>query len=302
MNVTLSQLPKKQSQCADGNTTTVNPNELTKKQEMTRTGSERQIVVRAQIKEKKVKTGAKAASSSCKSNKKGRSRMNKMLSRRARNQKARIKMTKRKKPPSKKSAVTGKDKVIYHEKNKSLLNLDSNGEKRMLKRLGKIQPRQIPLVLPSARPRARSTVKYALKRAESNRDHRMRVLLNKRRFGRRNRTTMRKKQSRLKYLVDYWKEPKVKLDDLSSLDCGSYSENVEKRSTTEEVGKVKDPFEIPFDFVFNINAPEFIPKRDRKHTNIFTLNELLESLKGQKLPSMPEFDLTNSTPSVITLA
>jgi len=302
MNVPLSQFRKKQSQCAVGDTTAENPKELTIKPEMNKPGSEKQIVVRAQIKEKKVKTGAKAASSNCKSNKKGRSRMNKMLSRRARNQKVRIKMTKRKKPPSKKSAVTKKDKVRYHEKNKSLLNLDSNGEKRMLKRLGKIQPRQIPLVLPSARPRARSTVKYALQRAESNRVHRMRVLSNKRRFGRRNRTTMRKKQSRVKYLVDYWKEPKVKLDDLSSLDCGSYSENVEKLCTTEEVGKVKDPLEIPFDFVFNINAPEFIPKRDRKHTNIFTLTELLESLKGQKLPSMPEFDLTNSTPSVITLA
>jgi len=299
MNVPLSQFRKKQSQCPVGDTSAENSKELTIKPEMNKSGSEKQIVVRAQI--KKVKTGAKAASSNCKSNKKGRSRMNKMLSRRARNQKVRIKMTKRKKPPSKKSAVTRKDKVRYHEKNKSLLNLDSNGEKRMLKRLGKIQPRQIPLVLPSARPRARSTVKYALQRAESNRVHRMRVLSNKRRFGRRNRTTMRKKQSRVKYLVDYWKEPKVKLDDLSSLDCGSYSENVEELCTTE-VGKVKDPFEIPFDFVFNINAPEFIPKRDRKHTNIFTLSELLESLKGQKLPSMPEFDLTNSTPSVITLA
>jgi len=300
----VGELTKKQSQCELGDTIAENPKELTIKSEKSKSKLEKQTVIQVQIKEMKVKATAKAAPASRKSNKKRRSRMTKMLSRRARNQKVRIRMTKRPKPPSKKSSMTRKDNARYHDKNKSLLNLDSNGEKIMLKR----PPRKIPLVLPSSRPRAgivRSTVKYTLKRAESNRVHRMRVLSNKRRFGRRNRTTTRKTQFRIKYLADYWKEPQVRLDDLSSLDCGSYSENVDKLSSTEEVQKVKDLYslEIPSDFVFNINAPEFIPKvADRKRANIFTLSELVESLKGQKLPSMPELDLTNPTPSVVILA
>jgi len=160
----------------------------------------------------------------------------------------------------------------------------------MFNRLGEYQPCPIPLIVPSARPRvssARSSVKYTLTRVVPNRVPPMRVLTNKRRLRRRNRTTMRKKHSRRKYFADFWREPGVKLDDLSSLDCGSYSDHVEELSTTEEAGKLEDlsSVTIPPDFVFNINAPEFIPK---KQANIFTLSELVESLKGQQLPSMPD--------------
>jgi len=292
----LSELSKEQSHCEFGDAIAENRKELAINSEKTKSKEGKQAVIQVQINEKKVKAAAKAAPASWKSDKKVRPRMTKKLSPHARKQKVQLKMTKRK-PPSKKSARIRKENARYHEKKKkkSLLNLDFNGEKGILKRLGKIQPRQIPLVLPSARPRVgivRSTVKYTLKRAESNLVHRLRVRSNKRRFGRRNRTTMRKKQSRLRYFADYWKEPEVRLEDLSSLDCGSYSENV-KKSSTEEVEKVEDlcSLAVPSDFVFNINAPEFIPKSaDKKRANIFTLSELVESVKGQQLPCMPELD------------
>jgi len=166
----------------------------------------------------------------------------------------------------------------------------------MANRHDKYQSLADPLELPLEKPRGgtvRSSVKYTLKRTESNWDHSKRVFSNKRRFGRRNKPAMRKKQFRRKYFAEYWREPEVRLDDLSSLDCGSYSDNVGERSTTEEAEKVEDIFStpIPSDFVFNVNAPEFIPKgTNKKRKNIFTLNELVESLKGQQLPSMPQLD------------
>jgi len=193
--------------------------------------------------------------------------------------------------PAKKSARarTRKENTKFRKKKKkSTFYINGDEQGSMTNHRGKSQQHRIPLVppSPSAKDRARSPVKYTLKRAESNRVHHMRVLSNKRRFGRRNRTTIRQKQSWHKYFVDFWREPDMKLDDLSSLDCGSYSDNVEELSTTKEAGKVEDLFSLPIpsDFVFNINAPEFIPK---KQANIFTVNELVESLKGQELPSMP---------------
>merc|ERR1719244_119219 len=99
----------------------------------------------------------------------------------------------------------------------------------------------------------------------------MSVWTNKSSSRRDNRTTMHKKHARRKYFVDFWREPGVKLDDLSSLDCGSYSNHVEELSTIEDAGKLEDVLSatVPADFVFNVN-------------------ELLESLVGQQLPSMPD--------------
>jgi len=288
-----SELPKEQSQCEFGDAAE-KLREPSKESQESKSKGDKENVIQIQVNEEKVKATSKAAPASSKSNKKVRSKTSKKLSRQAKNKEKRLNITERPKPPSKKSARTRKENARYHKKKKGMMNLDFNGEKRVLKRLGKIQPRQIPLVIPSARPHvgnARSTVKYTLRRAESNRAHHMRVRTNSRRFGRRNRTSMRKKQSRLRYILDYWKEPEVKLDDLSSLDCGSYSENVEKSSTEEVAMKELYSNVIPADFVFNINAPEFIPKAaNKKKAYIFTMSELVESVKGQQLPRMPELD------------
>jgi len=289
-----SELPKEQSQCKFGNAAE-KLREPSKESQASKSKGDKENVIQIQVNEEKVKATPKAEPASSKSNKKVRPKTTKKLSRQAKNKETRLKVTERPKPPSKKSARTRKENARYREKKKGMLNLDFNGEKGVSKSLGKIWPRQIPLVIPSARPHmgiARSTVKYTLTRAESNRVHRRRVRTNQRRFGRRNRTSSRKKQSRLKYILDYWKEPEVSLDDLSSLDCGSYSENVEKSSTEEEVA-IEELYSnvIPSDFVFNINAPEFIPKgADKKRAYIFTMSELVESVKGQQLPSMPELD------------
>jgi len=288
-----SELPKEQLHCKFGDVAG-NLRETSKESQESNSKGGKETAIQIQINEEKVKVKSTAEPASSKSNKKVRPQTTKKLSRQAKNRKTSLKITERQKPPTKKSARTRKENARYHEKKKGMLNLDFNGEKRVLKGLVKIQPRLIPLVLPSAGPRvgiASSTVKYTLKRAETNRVYRTRVRSNKRSFGRRNRTSMHKKQSRLRYVVDYWKEPEVRLDDLSSVDCGSYSDNVEK-SSTEKVG-IEELYSnvIPSDFVFNINAPEFIPKgADKKRANIFTMSELVESVKGQQLPSMPELD------------
>lgn len=287
------ELPKEQSQC-EFKDATENLREPSQESQESKSKGDKETVIQIPINEEKAKSTSKAKPASSKSKKKVRPKMAKKLSREAKNQETDLKIRGRPKPPSKKSARTRKENARYHKKKKGMSNLDFNGEKGVLKRLGKIQPRQIPLVIPSARPRVRSassSVQYTLKRVQSNRVHRMRVRSNKRRFGRRSRSGIHKKQSQLKYIVDYWKDPEVNLDDLSSLDCGSYSENVEK-SLTEEVA-IKELYSnvIPSDFVFNINAPEFIPKGvDKKRGHIFTMSELVESVKGLQLPSMPELD------------
>jgi len=288
-----SELPKEQSQCEFGDAAE-KLRETSKESQESKSKGDNETVIQKQVNEEKVKATSKAEPASSKSKKKARPKTAKKLSRQAKNKETRLKKPERPKPPSKKSARTRKENSRNHKKKKGMLNVDFNGETGVLKRFGKIQPRQIPLVIPSARPRvgiARSTVKYTLKRAESNRTHRTRVRTNKRRFGRRNRTSSRKRQSRLRYIVDYWKQPEVSRDDLSSVDCGSYSENVEKSSTEEVAIEELYSNVIPSDFVFNINAPEFIPQGDdKKKAYIFTMSELVESVKGQQLPSMPELD------------
>jgi len=197
----------------------------------------------------------------------------------------------KKRPQSgRKFAGTRKGNARYRGKKKSPWNLYINGGPgSMSNHFGRYQPCPIPLEVPSARPRgsARSSIKYTLTRVVPNRVHPMSVWTNQSRFRRHNRTTMHKKHARRKYFVDFWREPGVKLDDLSSLDCGSYSNHVEELSTIEDAGKFEDLLSatVPTDFVFNVNAPEFISK---KKSNIFTVNELLESLVGQQLPSMPD--------------
>jgi len=244
-----------------------------------------QTVKQDQTKEKKVKPRTNTVPTR-NSNKKGRVKSPNKILGQGRNH------NRRPKRPAKKSAWTRKENARYRRKKKTLLNpyINGGGEGSMANR------HDDPLELPLDKPRGgtvRSSVKYTLKRTESNWDHSMRVLSNKRSFGRRNKPATRKKQFRRKYSAEYWREPEFILDDLSSLDCGSYSDNVEEQSTTEEAEKVEDIFStpIPSDFVFNVNAPEFIPKgTNKKRKNIFTLSELLESLKGQQLPRMPRLD------------
>lgn len=166
--------------------------------------------------------------------------------------------------------------------------------------------RQIPLVLPNAKTGVGTTnasFKYTLQRAESNRAHHQRVYSNRRKVRRRTKTrTSKRKEAKHEYLGDYWTEPKIKLDDLSSLDCGSYSDKVEEfefetntpPSCAEEASKslvIQQLISLnsSSDFIFNISAPEFVPKRrgKKKKSNIFTVKELVESLKGKSLPRMP---------------
>jgi len=281
-STTENELVKEQSLVELGATTVDKPqkSENSKPKETTK---------QVHIKEKKVKPRTKPAPKR-KSNKKGMVKLTEKLVQ------GKNHNTQPKRPtlPEKKSARRRKKNARFQAKKKSPLNLHINGdgEGNMSNRRDKSQSRLIPLVLPSSKPRGsivRSSVKYTLQRAESNRDHHMRMLSNKRRFGRRKKPAMRKRHFRRKYFAEYWREPEVRLDELSSLDCGSYSDYVKELSTTEEAEEVEDLFSvtIPSDFVFNINAPEFIPKGANKRTNSFTLSELVESLKGQHLPSMP---------------
>jgi len=238
--------------------------------------------------EKKVKLGtkkpSKAASSRSKSNKRGRPMVDKKPS-----------------PRPEKATVTRKEDSSPGEKKKSTDNRTNNKAKRGKAR--RHAKRQIPLV-PYSKPGVAITtgqIKYTLKRAESNRAHRQRVLSNRRKARKRTRTNKRK-ETQHGYLVEYWKEPEVKLDDLSSLDCGSYSDNVEvfehelesTESPKAEVRKnaiMQDllTMNTPPNFVFNISAPEFVPKRTKgkKQSNIFTMKELVASVKGKSLPRMP---------------
>merc|ERR1719192_171884 len=229
-STTENELPKEQSLGEIGDNAPNKP----QKSEKNKPNAGKKTAKQVQIEEKKVKPRTKKAPKR-KSNNKGRVRMTKKLVGKGINNNVRPK----KSLPAKKSVRTRKENGKFRGKKKGPVNLNINGggEKSVSNRQDKTQSRPIPLVPPSEKPRGgtvRSSVKYTLKRAESNRDHRLRVLTNKRRFGRRNRPTTRKKHSRSKYFAEYWCEPEVTLDDLSSLDCGSYSDNVEELSTTEE--------------------------------------------------------------------
>merc|ERR550534_1512371 len=135
-------------------------------------------------------------------------------------------MNKKASPRAHKDTVTRNEDSSSLERKKSTDNRSNNKAKRGKAR--RQATRQIPLV-PFSKPAvgiAHGQIKYTLKRAESNRAHRQRILSNRRKVRKRART-IKRKETQHGYLVEYWKEPEVKLDDLSSLDCGSYSDNVE---------------------------------------------------------------------------
>jgi len=238
----------------------------------------KQTTGQVETKEKKVKLGTKTRS---KSNKRGRPKSNKKSS-----------------PRSQKSNMVGKEETSSGDKNKNAKQRSNDAVKRGS---GKRRAtRQIPLVPYPKNGIAQGKVKYHLQRAESNRAHRHRVLQNRRKVRKRARTTKRK-ETHNEYLAEYWTEPDVKLGDLSSLDCGSYSDNVEvfdselepKQIQVDEPSKSSKKQNLSMntlqEFVFNIGAPEFVPKgrTEKRPSNIFTMRDLMESVKGKRLPSMP---------------
>jgi len=283
-----NEFPKEQSQGKPGNNTENTPQKLIKSKK-SKPKASKQTVKKVERKEKKVKpkNASKAMPARSKSNKTGRSKKNKKLSPRARKE------------------DSGSRPV---EKKKSSGKSRSKGKRR-----AKNQPRRIPLVLPFSKktPRvgiAHGPVKYTLKRAESNREHRQRVLSNRRKCRRRARMTKSKAHREeptigykdfAEFQANFWTEPEVKVDDLSSLDCGSYGGDVkevgeevewaDEKPSTEFKLEDLDSLTTPADFVFNPSAVEFIPKEinSKKSSNTITLSEVFESVKGHQLPKMP---------------
>jgi hypothetical protein len=252
------------------------PQKLIDKSKKSKLKTGKPIIGQVDTKEKKVKLGTKNRS---KSSKRGRPKISKK---------------------SQKASGTGKEESSSGDRSKNAKQRSNDGVKRGQ---GKRRAtRQIPLVpFPkNGVSIAQRKVKYHLQRAESNQAHRQRVLSNRRKVRRRARTTKRK-ETHNGYLAEYWTEPKVKLDDLSSLDCGSYSDNVEvfdselepKQIQMDEADKSSMKQSVSMstlqDFVFNIGAPEFVPKgrTEKRPSNIFTMRDLMESVKGKRLPSMP---------------
>lgn len=263
------------------------PEKLTKNSSKTKQKTDKQTIKQVEAIEKKVKSGGANSSQEENFGKRGRPKTIKKISSVA--QKA---TTPRKWDSSSGGKVKSTGKRTYNGVRKD------KSSRRVT--------RQIPLVLPNAKTgvgTSNSSLKYTLQRADSNQAHRQRVWSNRRKVKRRTRTrTSKRKEPKHEYLGDYWTEPKIKLDDLSSLECGSYSDKVEEiefetntpTSHPEEASKSSVIQQLiclnsSSDFIFNISAPEFVPKRRRKKkkSNIFTVRELVESLKGKSLPRMP---------------
>lgn len=260
------------------------PEKQTKNSSKAKEKTDKQTSRQVEAIEKKVKSGSTNSSKEENFGKRGRPKMSKKTSSEV--QKATI--------PRKWDSSSG-------GKVKSTGKRTYNGVRK--DKLSHRATRQIPLVLPNAKTGVGTTnasLKYSLQRAESNRAHHQRVWSNRRKVKKRTRTrTSKRKELKHEYLGDYWTEPKIKLDDLSSLECGSYSDKVEEFETNTQTSHVEASkssviqqlisLNSSSDFIFNIRAPEFVPKRRRKKkkSNIFTMRELVESLKGKSLPRMP---------------
>jgi len=165
--------------------------------------------------------------------------------------------------------------------------------------------------------------KYKLKRVGGNKEHH--------RSSRRNRSRLspgaaqRRKQQpnsakprkvskeNVEFMANFWTDVEVKLDDLSSLDCGSYNSCVEEEDIVDNADEVRKTttkrratfnhkgvdFEGIENFVFNPRAEKFIPrmKSNRKKNNrkinckskyhAITMKDLIKSFEGHRLPKMP---------------
>jgi len=196
-------------------------------------------------------------------------------------------------------------------------NIAAQGNSNKVKRRGKNRMRQAPFVQ-SYQHRvgvARGPLKYRLQRAEPYYSNYKRVQPNRRVTRKRVKSTKRKDFS--DYGMNFWDNPELKVDlfDLSSIECGSYEDKVDAEEEENNTLKHKasgqfpdgryqktedlewgnsldlealDDLKIPANFAFNPSAPEFIPKESiEKKSVIFTLAELLKSVKGQELPTMP---------------
>jgi len=200
----------------------------------------------------------------------------------------------------------------------------TNKFSKKAKRKAKNRQQQIPLV-PFFQNRvgiARGPMKYRLKRAETDNKHRQRVQSNRRMNRKRTKSTKRKHFD--DYGGNYWSKSEADLFDLSSIECGSYDDKMDveeeenippKHKASGQFRKIryqkKEEVEwgnglefedleacVPSTFAFNPSAPEFVPQlnaekesTERESTEkkpvIFTMSELLKSVKGQELPTMP---------------
>jgi len=152
-------------------------------------------------------------------------------------------------------------------------------------------------------------IKYRLAPADFNAKQRQRI--HPRGGIRRKRGKPRRKNDFGKYGGNYWEVPQLGFCDLSSIECGSYADKVDicagedvdfkdkvKKKQLKNArrlkwgnkrGKRNDRLSTHPNFAFNPSALEYIPPEHTKQIRRvkFTLNELLESVKGQELPVMP---------------
>jgi len=152
-------------------------------------------------------------------------------------------------------------------------------------------------------------------------------VLSNRKINRRQRRAKSKKTGQKKdfgeYGGNYWSKSEADLVELSSIECGSYEDKMDvpeeknptkkkkasgqyrqmryqKRGEVEwgngiESEEKKYLLEFPpaLAFKFNPSAPEFVPQESTEKEStekmpvIFTVSDLLKSVKGQKLPTMP---------------
>jgi len=111
----------------------------------------------------------------------------------------------------------------------------------------------------------------------------------------------------LQFMANFWTDVEVKLDDLSSLDCGSYNSCVEEEDIVEKAVEVRKTskrratfnhkgvdFEGIENFVFNPRADKFVPRMKNNRMinckskyHAITMQDLIKSFEGHRLPKMP---------------
>jgi len=234
--------------------------------------------------------------------------------------------------------MTGKvNDVYYKERGNSNYSKSAtfNGEnQRKLNRRTRNQKRNIPLVPPayfkSSQHRVRrvtnvsrstnTTPRYKLKRVGGRRLHYPRANRHETRTRTGLKTPKRTRQlvstkpvkidkTNIQFMANFWAETNIKAVDLSSVECGSYSDCIDEGVIVDEEDDVKnscrytnatkaresfkpedlDSLTIPEDYVFNPRAKKFIPRKKSNSSKYQTISmeELVESVKGQQLPRMP---------------
>jgi len=162
-----------------------------------------------------------------------------------------------------------------------------------------------------------SRLRYKLKRVGGNKEYYMRSNRRRARRSTKPRGTKRKEsqlegtkrrkvdRKNTQFMANFWTEMEVKLDDLSSVDCGAYSDCVNEEVFETEIDVIKlnmnkvrrkfkvedlDSLTCPANFVFDPKAKEFITRRSNNRTKKYrtiTMKELVQSFKGKQLPRMP---------------